>query len=195
MSRSANMRAIRSKGMRPELEVRHLVHKLGYRFRLHRTDLPGTPDLVFPSRRKVIFVHGCFWHAHGCKYSHVPKSNTDYWKPKLRRNHARDAKNLKALGARGWRALVIWECEIKSGRALVERISAFLTDRRKAPLCASRGGERLTSAKNSSARLRAELRGVQLRPPLFSRGKALLSHRTTKDRGVSGKSSDRAVHR
>src|SRR6266581_695316 len=100
MDRSANMRAIRSKDMRPELTVRHLVHKLGYRFRLHRTDLPGRPDLVFVSRRRVIFVHGCFWHSHqGCKIAHKPKSNAGYWGPKLKRNQARDKKNLKALTA------------------------------------------------------------------------------------------------
>jgi DNA mismatch endonuclease, patch repair protein len=120
------MRAIRSKGMKPELAVRRLVHKLGYRYRLHRTDLPVTPDLVFVSRRKVIFVHGCFWHAHGCKQSHVPKSNVEYWAPKLRRNRKRDAKNLKALTAQGWRSLVIWECEIKDENAVARRLKAFL---------------------------------------------------------------------
>src|SRR5437588_8403122 len=97
MDRSENMRAIRSKGMRPELAVRHLVHKMGYRFRLHRKELPGKPDLVFVSRRKVIFVHGCFWHSHDCKCAHVPKSNVDYWSPKLRRNQARDARNIEGL--------------------------------------------------------------------------------------------------
>ena len=85
MDRSANMRAIRSTGMKPELSVRSLVHRLGYRFRLHRKDLPGKPDLVFASRRKVIFVHGCFWHCHNCKVAHIPKSNPDYWAPKTRR--------------------------------------------------------------------------------------------------------------
>ena len=126
MNRSANMRAIRSKGMKPELTVRRLVHKLGYRYRLHRTDLPGTPDLVFVSRRKVIFVHGCFWHAHHCKVGHVPKSNVDYWAPKLQRNRKRDTKTLKALTAMGWRSLVIWECEIKDENAVVKRVKAFL---------------------------------------------------------------------
>src|SRR5271169_3299049 len=102
MDRSANMRAIRSKDMRPELAVRSLVHKLGYRFRLHRKDLPGKPDLVFVTRRKVIFVHGCFWHSHqGCKTAHVPKSNVDYWGPKLERNRMRDQMNSEALIAAG----------------------------------------------------------------------------------------------
>jgi DNA mismatch endonuclease (patch repair protein) len=123
------MRAIRSKGMKPELAVRRLVHSLGYRYRLHRTDLPGTPDLVFVSHRKVIFVHGCFWHAHRCRHAHFPKSNVDYWKRKLQGNRKRDAKNLKALTAQGWRSLVIWECEIKDQNAVARRVKAFLRTR------------------------------------------------------------------
>ena len=99
MNRSANMRAIRSKDMLPELAVRSFVHKMGYRYRLHRKDLPGKPDLVFGPRRKVIFVHGCFWHSHTCKAAHVPKSNQAYWVPKLERNRARDRKSLEALAA------------------------------------------------------------------------------------------------
>ena len=120
------MRAIRSKDMLPELTVRRLVHKLGYRFRLHRKDLPGKPDLVFGPRRKIIFVHGCFWHSHGCKVAHVPKSNLSYWSPKLQRNKVRDEKNLKALVAGGWEALVIWECETRYEDALKKHIAAFL---------------------------------------------------------------------
>jgi DNA mismatch endonuclease (patch repair protein) len=130
MDRSANMRAIRSKDMLPELTVRSLVHKLGYRFRLHRKDLPGKPDLVFASRRKVIFVHGCFWHSHDCKAAHVPKSNPDYWVPKLQRNRLRDRKNLEALRSDGWESLVIWECEVKDSRAVGVRVKRFL-DRSK----------------------------------------------------------------
>lgn len=126
MDRSANMRAIQSKGMRPELALRSLVHKLGYRFRLHRSDLPGKPDLVFPSRRKVIFVHGCFWHSHKCKIAHVPKSNQGYWGPKLQRNKARDGKNVAALKAAGWKVLVIWECKTHSERGIVGQVSRFL---------------------------------------------------------------------
>jgi DNA mismatch endonuclease (patch repair protein) len=92
MDRSANMRAIRSKDMRPELAVRSLVHRIGYRYGLHKKDLPGKPDLVFASRRRVVFVHGCFWHSHkGCNLAHMPKSNLTYWGPKLERNRARDA--------------------------------------------------------------------------------------------------------
>lgn len=120
------MRAIRSKDMRPELAVRSLVHKLGYRFRLHRKNLPGKPDLVFASRRKVIFVHGCFWHSHNCKIAHGPKSNLQYWGPKLEHNRTRDQKNIDALRADGWKTMVVWECEIRSVRTLEKRIKAFL---------------------------------------------------------------------
>jgi DNA mismatch endonuclease, patch repair protein len=126
MDRSANMRAIRSKDMMPELVVRSLVHKLGYRFRLHRTDLPGKPDLVFPARRKVIFVNGCFWHSHECRIAHVPKSNQGYWGPKLQRNRVRDAKNVEELKAGGWKVLVIWECQTRKEHELVKQVSRFL---------------------------------------------------------------------
>lgn len=126
MDRSANMRAIRSKGMRPEMAVRSLVHRLGYRFRLHRSDLPGKPDLVFPSRRKVIFVHGCFWHSHECKIAHVPKSNKSYWGPKLERNKARDLQNVETLKANGWKVLVIWECKTRNERGLSGQLRRFL---------------------------------------------------------------------
>jgi DNA mismatch endonuclease (patch repair protein) len=133
MNRSENMRRIRSKDMRPELAVRSLVHKMGYRFRLHRRELPGKPDLVFVSRRKVIFVHGCFWHSHeGCKSAHVPKTNLDYWEPKLERNRARDARSIAALKADDWKTLVIWECETHTGSTLKKRIKAFLSASRAA---------------------------------------------------------------
>ena len=127
--RSANMRAIRSKDMKPEMAVRHLAHSMGYRFRLHRKDLPGKPDMVFPGRRSVIFVHGCFWHQHpdpNCKDARLPKSNTGYWQPKLERNQIRDAEHESALRALGWRVLVIWECQIKDETALRQNLLAFL---------------------------------------------------------------------
>ena len=126
MDRSANMRAIRSKGMQPELKVRSIAHRLGYRFRLHRKDLPGKPDLVFASRRKVIFVHGCFWHSHDCKSAHVPRSNQEYWRPKLERNKTRDGKNIEALEAKGWQCLVIWECEVRDEGGVKKRLRMFL---------------------------------------------------------------------
>src|SRR5690606_38338524 len=128
--RSANMRAIRSKGMRPEMVVGRLVHSRGFRYRLHRKDLPGKPDLVFGPRRKVIFVHGCFWHQHGdpkCKIAHVPKSRLDYWQPKLKRNQVRDLRSRIELERAGWEVLIIWECETRDTFALAEKLSQFLT--------------------------------------------------------------------
>ena len=123
------MRAIRSKGMKPELAVRRLVYSMGYRYRLHRHDLPGRPDMVFAGRRKVIFVHGCFWHQHpvtDCKLTHRPKSNLEYWEPKLRRNQERDAAHRARLAEFGWDVLVIWECEVKIAEGLAHRIRGFL---------------------------------------------------------------------
>ncbi|MGO7997856.1 very short patch repair endonuclease [Rhizobium ruizarguesonis] len=125
--RSANMRQIKSKGMKPELLVRRLVHSMGFRFRLHRADLPGKPDLVFASRKKVIFVHGCFWHQHPeCKHAHTPRSNSDYWLPKLSRNVARDAIAQEHLQEAGWKVLTIWECELKDSETTASRLNEFL---------------------------------------------------------------------
>jgi DNA mismatch endonuclease (patch repair protein) len=120
------MRSIRNRDTAPELAVRRIAHSMGYRFRLYRKGLPGTPDLVFPSRRKAIFVHGCFWHVHGCKLSRIPKSNLDYWIPKLKRNCARDAQNLEELTAKGWKHVVIWECESRDTGGLRKRLKKFL---------------------------------------------------------------------
>jgi len=109
--------------------VRKLAHRLGYRFRLHRKDLAGVPDLVFPSRRAIIFVHGCFWHQHpdpSCKDARIPKSNTGYWLPKLARNQVRDVEHLAALSSLGWRILVIWECQTKNEEALQKTLENFL---------------------------------------------------------------------
>jgi DNA mismatch endonuclease, patch repair protein len=127
--RSRMMRAIRSKDMKPELAVRRLAHIMGYRYRLHRHDLPGRPDMVFLRRRKIIFVHGCFWHQHGspsCPLIHTPSSNVVYWQPKLQRNKARDAANADRLKAAGWGVLVIWECELKDPRAVAKALKRFL---------------------------------------------------------------------
>ena len=127
--RSANMARIKSKGTKPEMAVRSLVHRLGYRFRLHRKNLPGNPDLVFPARNAVIFVHGCFWHQHpdpDCKDARPPKSRQEYWAPKLARNIARDEAALSALGALGWHTMVIWECETQDLQSLSIRICNFL---------------------------------------------------------------------
>lgn len=124
--RSANMRAIRSSDTKPELLVRRLIHRCGYRFRLHRKDLPGKPDLVFPARKAVVFVHGCFWHMHGCASVRLPKSNAEYWQPKLARNCQRDTENIAALSAAGWRVLTIWECETTDLGSLEKKIRDFL---------------------------------------------------------------------
>lgn len=126
-SRSEIMRAVRSKDTKPEMIVRRLVHKLGYRFRLHRKNLPGRPDLAFPSRKKAIFVNGCFWHGHDCKRgARVPKENRDYWVKKIANNVERDKKNTDELVLLGWNSLVIWECEIKDENVLTKRITGFL---------------------------------------------------------------------
>lgn len=126
-SRSENMRRIRSANTKPELAVRSLTHRLGFRFRIHRRDLPGSPDLVFPSKQKVIFVHGCFWHQHrGCIDGRLPKSNTEYWLPKLANNKKRDKKNRSRLARLGWKCLVIWDCQTVDGKKLKQQLKAFL---------------------------------------------------------------------
>lgn len=126
--RSAHMRRIRKVDTRPELVVRRAAHRLGYRFRLHRRDLPGTPDLVFPRLRKAVLVHGCFWHQHaGCRLARLPRSRLDYWLPKLRRNRERDAEAVAALTHLGWDVLVLWECEATSEAAIAPRLAAFLS--------------------------------------------------------------------
>jgi DNA mismatch endonuclease (patch repair protein) len=125
--RGENMRRIKSKGMKPEMAVRRLVHSMGYRYRLHSKELPGKPDLVFPSLKRIIDVRGCFWHQHrGCIDSHVPKSNADYWGPKLERNKNRDRQNARKWQKLGWRQLTIWECEVSGVPALSAKLRAFL---------------------------------------------------------------------
>jgi DNA mismatch endonuclease (patch repair protein) len=134
--RSENMRRIRSKGMKPEMAVRRIVHKMGYRFRLHGRDLPGQPDLVFPSRLKVVFVHGCFWHQHpsrSCKIVRLPKSNLRYWKPKLARNVERDYHNQAELRVLGWQVLTVWECSLKNEQYLAKRLGEFLNHSERRP--------------------------------------------------------------
>lgn len=128
-ARSAVMRAVKSRDTTPEMVVRRIVHALGFRYRLHRRDLPGAPDLVFPGRRKVVFVHGCFWHGHDCpRGARAPKTNADYWRAKITRNVARDARNAQALADAGWHVLTVWECETPKGKraALEAKLKAFL---------------------------------------------------------------------
>lgn len=127
--RSRIMKAVRSKDTSPEKAIRRLAHAMGYRFRLHRRDLPGTPDIVFPKYLKVIFVHGCFWHGHHCaRGSRRPQTNREYWQAKLDRNRARDYDNRVSLRKMGWDSLIIWECEINDDEALRGRIRSFLQD-------------------------------------------------------------------
>lgn len=124
--RRRTMQAVKSKDTAPELLVRSLTHKMGYRFRLHRKDLPGKPDLVFPGLHKAIFVHGCFWHGHDCaRGARVPKANREYWKKKVARNRERDLQHLEELSEAGWKCLVIWECRLRE-RNLPKRVRRFL---------------------------------------------------------------------
>lgn len=125
--RSRIMSRVRGKNTTPELLVRRLVHRMGYRFRLHRSDLPGKPDLAFPARRKIIFIHGCWWHHHDCRSGRkLAQTNVEYWSAKIARNAKRDARAVRELRALGWRTLVVWECETRRGCQLENRIVRFL---------------------------------------------------------------------
>lgn len=127
--RSANMRQIRSKHMAPELAVRKMLFAHGYRYQIHVRSLPGKPDIVFGRKRKVVFVHGCFWHQHGsrtCKIARMPRSNVRYWRPKLIRNAERDSDHVKALKKEGWTVLTVWECEVQKVGSLVPKLKNFL---------------------------------------------------------------------
>ena len=126
--RSALMSRIRSKDTKPEMAVRRLLHGLGYRYVLHDTRLPGKPDLVFPSRRKVVFVHGCFWHGHDCGRGFRPAKNAEFWATKIDGNRERDRRHVRAITAQGWQVLTVWECAVRSGQmaALERRLVKFL---------------------------------------------------------------------
>jgi DNA mismatch endonuclease (patch repair protein) len=145
-ARSAQMSLVRSRDTKPEMRVRQALHATGLRYRLHDRRLPGSPDLVFPSRRIVVFVHGCFWHRHeGCAAARMPKSRLEFWEPKLEGNVARDRKQRTALEALGWTVMVVWECETKDPmvlRSLAGRIRAHAVVKpaRRAPSSRSRGG-------------------------------------------------------
>ena len=110
----------------PELRVRSILHRLGYRFRIHRKDLPGKPDIVLPGRNAVVFVHGCFWHGHICKIEKMPKSRTDYWGPKIKANQQRDRRKSRQLRSLGWRVITVWECELKKAERLEKRLARLL---------------------------------------------------------------------
>lgn len=120
------MQAVKTRDTGPELTVRNIVYRLGYRYRLNAKNLPGRPDIVLPGMMKAIFVHGCFWHGHGCRKGKAPKSRLDYWKPKLKANKKRDAAQVRALKSLGWSVLTVWQCQMNDAEALRATLSAFL---------------------------------------------------------------------
>ncbi|MGF1549852.1 MAG: very short patch repair endonuclease [Sphingomonadaceae bacterium] len=129
--RSARMAKVRGRDSKPEMLVRRLVHGMGFRYRLHDKRLPGAPDLVFPARRKAIFVHGCFWHRHddpNCKLARLPKSRLDFWKPKLQGNRDRDLRQQAELRELGWKFMVVWECQLRHTEQLENKLRSFLIE-------------------------------------------------------------------
>ena len=120
------MASVRQKNTEPEMAVRRLLHRMGYRYALHRRDLPGRPDLVFAPRRKVIFIHGCFWHGHHCRRGGLPATRVEYWGEKIGKNKARDARNVGDLRALGWAVTIVWQCETTDPDTLSERLARFL---------------------------------------------------------------------
>lgn len=126
--RSGIMTSVKSENTGPEIRIRKMLHALGYRYRLHRKDLPGSPDIVFPGKRKAIFVHGCFWHGHDCRWGKLPKSNIEYWRSKISDNKSRDERNEAALHALGWNNLVVWQCELRNSDELKTKLVRYLTD-------------------------------------------------------------------
>ena len=160
------MQANGPKDTAPELLVRRMLHRMGYRFRLHRWDLPGRPDLVFPGRGVVIQVHGCFWHQHqGCRHARVPKSRQEYWGPKFAQNAERDRDNERRLGEMGWRVLVVWECELVDLDGVARRAKRVLgppgtegprkaDGRTSAALVLGRGTKRNTVSRNVKGKMK-----------------------------------------
>lgn len=120
------MSAVRTVDTGPELAVRKLLYSQGYRYRLHRKDMTGRPDIVFPGRRKAVFVHGCFWHGHLCRKGRLPKSRLRYWRPKIAENKKRDMRNIAWLKRLGWQAMAVWQCELKNNEVLMRRLKSFL---------------------------------------------------------------------
>lgn len=120
------MKSVGTHSTGPEMVLRKALHRLGYRYRLHPKTLPGRPDLVFPRRKKVIFVHGCFWHGHSCRWGKLPKSRPEYWSPKIATNCSRDRRTLRKVRAAGWQPLVVWQCEIRDMERVLPRVLKFL---------------------------------------------------------------------
>jgi DNA mismatch endonuclease (patch repair protein) len=127
-NRRENMRRIKSKNTRPELLLRSALHRAGYRFRIHRVDLPGSPDIVMPGRRAVVFVHGCFWHGHTCHLFRVPKTRTEFWLSKIARNRSRDRQAADRLRSLGWSVVVVWQCELANLEGCLARVVNELPD-------------------------------------------------------------------
>lgn len=128
--RSKIMSRVKTRDTSAEIQVRSVVHRLGYRYALNKRDLPGSPDLVFACRRRIVFVHGCYWHGHRCRYGRLPKSRLSYWRPKIEANKKRDRRNSRALKMTGWSVLVVWQCQLKRPEALQKRIVEFFEDER-----------------------------------------------------------------
>jgi len=126
--RSWLMSQVRQKNTKPEMKVRRLLHSMGFRYRLHGKDLPGRPDLIFSKSKRVIFVHGCYWHRHDCKKATVPSSNVEYWTKKFAENVARDDKVVRELTSLGWASMIVWECQTRDADALASSLSTFLQD-------------------------------------------------------------------
>ena len=124
--RSALMARVRQRNTKPEMVVRRLLHARGWRYRLHKKGLPGTPDIVFPGRQAVLFVHGCFWHGHNCKLCRLPKTRTEFWAAKLSANRERDARKVRELGEAGWRVMTIWQCSLKDPQGVLDATEVFL---------------------------------------------------------------------
>jgi DNA mismatch endonuclease (patch repair protein) len=124
--RSAIMAKVGTRDTGPELAVRQMLHALGYRYRLHQRSLPGSPDLAFPARTKAIFINGCFWHGHGCRWGQLPKSRLDYWGPKIAQNRRRDETKRSQLRKLGWRSLVVWQCELRTPGSVLKKVLKFL---------------------------------------------------------------------
>lgn len=163
--RSAQMSRIRSANTRPELVVRKALHSKGFRFRLHRKDLPGNPDIVLPRYRAAVFIHGCFWHQHpGCRLASWPKSRTEYWGPKLRRNVERDVQAARQLQEHGWRPIIVWECDTRSPERLAARVEELVLeildsthDAHGGELQRLFGGPRMTPARNGGDDINDEI--------------------------------------
>lgn len=141
--RSERMSRIGGKHTAPEMIVRRMAHALGYRFRLHRKDLPGSPDLVFPRLRKIVFVHGCFWHGHGCKIGQLPKSNVEFWAAKIARNRERDSQNWKDICRLSWEPKTIWQCQTRDTDTLRMELERFLGTRARTRSTRAKRGDKV----------------------------------------------------